>query len=762
LPKFKEETKQKTASGLIVSSGQITQSIYDDLPIETLITDITKMRNADCIASSSLRTMKMPLIQAGYTIDISKKDSRSQEIIDYCYWALEKIDYQKYKYHKLLALDYGFALFEKVKGTGEFNGKPTNCYMKLAPIQPDTVYNWTYEDINLIGIKHIKKIPNRGQTYIDMTMDDLIHYTYNAEFENPQGNSVLRPARLYFISKQKLISAFTKSAIKGTGVVHIQFSGNVSDTERLKIEKMARTVAIEENAYMTSQEGKYLTKLEQVQGMSDIQGMLEYFDKQMLFLTSSQFTTVGVNTSGSFAAAQTIKTIYELSIQSIKKDYETHDNELLKEIIDMSPYAGLKEDEYPTLKLDYNAADLNSVATNLQKIVAKLNWTYEDEVWLRSVFGLPEAKEIKEEPKQTEVNPGENPLPDQNNPTDQGNPIDQNNQSDETTNPNFSRYELEHRTKDGFISPEFPKDFTEKQKSVMTAAYASCRLAWVKDHPDDRQNKANKEKCAKESYGAVSNLDKGYRSLTEKEKNFELSSAIEHYQTISERSKNIMKEVYSKILKDIANQINNNKSEVDIRYKPELLNRLSSLYREGINRGSSDMIKEIGKVALSKTIQLNKYQFEIVIKENKQISKKIDNFYQKLKYSVEHEVDRLGIDKIKKKGTLEFAMGFEDKFKRDQSELTQIVESSYNAGRSEQMELFQEDYPELKFTYSAILDNSLCNDCASKDGLEYTLKEIEEGVEGVTLDKAGYGINEDCLGHLGGNRCRCVWIVIGT
>jgi hypothetical protein len=674
---------QKSATGVLVSSGIITQSAYDNLPIETLIRDITQMRNGDCIASSSLRTMKMPLLSADYTIDVYEKSSKSNEMIDYLYWALEKIGYQKYKYHKLLALDYGFSLFEKIKGTELYNGKPTNIYTKLAPIQPDTVNRWLYDGIELIGIEHIKQTPDKGSTYIKIDLSDMFHYTHNSEFENPQGSAILRPARLAFVTKEKLIKAFSKTAIRGSGLVHIEYEGNVADNEKAKIEKMARTICIEENAYMTSHKGKYLTKLETVQGTSDILPMLDYLDKQQLFLTSSQFTTVGVNSTGSFASSQTIKTIYELSIQVIKKDYEEDENKgLLKELIDMSSYAGISEEERAFIKLNYSGADLNQVATNMQKLSGVFNIGHDDEVWIRSMFGMPETVELKEDPK-----PVIEPIP-----PEPENPI-----HPETP-----------------IQPDNPIE-TPLQNEIMS------------------------------------------RQLNAKEKHFELNSAIEHYVNIADKTKKIMSEIWTKILKDIATQINQGYETIEIRYKAELSNRMSALYREGFSRGKSDMIKEISKAVGITT--LSKYQLDTDVKVNKLITKKIDNFYQKLKYNVEHDIDRLGIDKIQKRGSIEYIMGFEDAFKKDKSELTQIVEGGYNSGRDTQMELFKEDQPDMMFEYSAIFDRNLCDECAAKDTLEYSLSDILSGAENITLDK-GYGINDDCRGHLGGNRCRCVWIPV--
>ncbi len=654
---------QKSAPGIMVSGGKIRQSSYDDLSTETLIQDITRMRNGDCIAASSLRIMKMPLVLADYRIDMKEKD---QEVIDYLSWWLEKVNYQNYKRHKLLALDYGFALFEKVKESTDYNGKPTTIYGKLSPIQPDTVNMWNYKGIELSGVQHIKNIPNKSSSYVDIEIDNLWLYSYNSEFENPNGSPILRPARKFYLLKDKLITGFGKSAVKGGFIPHVKYKKTIDDTIKKKIETMARNITIEDNVYMSSQEGIYEITLEQITMLGNIPPMLEYCDKQMLFLTSSQFTTIGVNSSGSFAASKTVKTIYELSIQAAKKEIEDNDNQLIKEIIEMSPYAGrFQDDEYPQVKINYTSADLDAVSANMQKMANILNFTPEDQVWLRSLFGMPTI------------------------------------------------------------------DLTEIQKK-------------------DDEKKADDEGDLKKQLFSVQ---------SGKTKNFELSSAVEHYETMAEKASKLVNDMYKKVLESIYSQIEEGKTEINIPYHAEYIHALKVLYGEGFDRGKKDMLKEIGKV--KKETKLEKYEFETktVVKYDKQINKKIDNLYEKLKYKVEEDIDRLG-NKITDRGSLQFILHYETFFKRDRSDLEQIVESSYNAGRNTQMELVAEDMPELAFVYSAILDKNLCDVCAGKDGLEYTITEIKNGVEGLSLDKGGYGINDECEGHKGGNRCRCVWIAV--
>ena len=57
-------------------------------------------------------------------------------------------------------------------------------------------------------------------------------------------------------------------------------------------------------------------------------------------------------------------------------------------------------------------------------------------------------------------------------------------------------------THKGFITPS-PGDIPDHAKTILSHAYGECRSAWTKAHPGDRENKANKESCARIAWGAV-------------------------------------------------------------------------------------------------------------------------------------------------------------------------------------------------------------------------------------------------------------------
>jgi len=60
------------------------------------------------------------------------------------------------------------------------------------------------------------------------------------------------------------------------------------------------------------------------------------------------------------------------------------------------------------------------------------------------------------------------------------------------------------REEDRFEPPD-AGDAPKEVKDILVSAYDSCRSAWVKDHPDDKENEENKTSCAKQAWAAVKN-----------------------------------------------------------------------------------------------------------------------------------------------------------------------------------------------------------------------------------------------------------------
>ena len=664
-----KDSKQLSSPGVMVSGGQIIQqSEWDAANWQDIVKDIIRMRNGDCLANSCLKVLKAPALLSDYTIGSDVITNRTQEIVDYLYYCFGLFNERSYRRHLLMAIDFGFMVFEIVTNVIEYNGKKTKVITKLSPIQYDTINQFLYEGIDLAGIEHYRRLPDGTSDLITIPIEKLFIFSFLPEFENVTGSPILRPARTVHNMKEKLLRTYTNGAIKGTGLPHVEYERTVDTATKAEIIKMLKTIAISPEAYISSHKGFYSIKFEQVQMIQSIQQMLEYLDKQMLFLTSSQFSAIGLTTSGSYASSKESRSLYELSVQGIIGEIEAKNNKLLKLMLDYSYLADRSPDEDQNFKINYKNADLRQVADNLQKVFKLIPMTQDDQVQIRQIFDLPEAQEI--------VTPAE-----------------------KTTDENT-------------------EDQAPAQDQQMSKKMGTIKLS----------REPNKRELSR----------------------IELASAVEHYETTSVKAQAIINEVYSKILKDCYRQYQAGKTEFDFENrKIELLNRLKHLYTQGLDRGKSDVKKELQKAGgtkLNNDIVLSTKEPRFV----RTISNQIDSLFVKTRAMIEAQVDRLGDNK----GTLGTFIGFENNLPDEKNRLTNIVEKSYTDGRSE--ELISNKDKIAIYGYSAIFDKNLCNECSKLDSIEFTADDAKD----LGINLSGKDVNQNCLGHKGGNECRCMIYIV--
>jgi hypothetical protein len=409
---FKQEQQaaidknQITTPGLEVNAGQITTSEFDSIDHRTLMQDYTDMRNGDSIASTALDILKLPIMQSEMRIDPGRApadgDDRTQEAAQYIEWALNSIKggFDNFKYHQLLALDYGHIVFEKVRMPAKYNGKPTIIYARLSPIQFEAIEDYYYTDtMDFKSIRHRKVIPNGFTEFIDIDAADLYVYTHNQEFRDVRGRSELRPSRLAFMLKQKILVAGARGIQRATGLPVITVHGTVDPVTEGKAHTIGRTIANSENAYVIEESDKITVRLESLQNQDRLIDMLSYLDRQQFFNTLSQFMTSGLGENGSRAATSELKSSYELKAQSVLQEFEKHMQTLVDELIDMSYLAFLPQEQRPVFHLGaITQADLTAVATNLKNLAdgGLLHLTPDDESVIRDMFGMPEMKEQSE------------------------------------------------------------------------------------------------------------------------------------------------------------------------------------------------------------------------------------------------------------------------------------------------------------------------------------------------------------------------------
>jgi hypothetical protein len=225
--------------------------------------------------------------------------------------------------------------------------------------------------------------------------------------------------------------------------------------------------------------------------------------------------------------------------------------------------------------------------------------------------------------------------------------------------------------------------------------------------------------------------------------NFELENATKTFDQVQKESEIIINEVYQKMLNDIRSQYKLNRNpDFEVRYKSEMITRLSKQYNNAFKEGRGDVRKELLKLNNKVTLATEPVDQE---KLNKFLERYTVKFTIDIKTAIGNRLERESKLKVK---TDEDQLwdGFQDWFKEDKRNLITASQLGYTEGRN--FEFDKIDSLVDEYVYTAVMDTNTCNECAKYDGI------FVKSQDRFPLP------NIECLGkyHIG-NACRCQWAV---
>jgi hypothetical protein len=665
------DSKQETTSGLFVNSGEIEHGDYDSKDWQELIDDYTKIRLGDPVASTTIELLKLPIMTAEKIITPGDESLEAKEAADFVDWTLDNIEggFSNYKRHKLLALDFGLILHEKVYKRGEeYKGKSINRLVKLSPIMPETIYDFYFNDnIEWTGIKHEKRVPDSGLEYIDIPKEKLDRITYREEFNDIRGISAYRAIRKSWDLKQRIMTGKATGIQRGAGIVLIGHEGTLDAASASKLQKIGRTISQGKNDYVSYDKSKIEIKLETPKDNQDAIPMLEFLNREIFFNTLTEFITSGIGGNGSRAATSEHKSAYEIVLATLKKWLEANIQEIVDEIVNNSEYANLEPEQKPIFTLSsIKTVDLTQTATQLEKLMSGglITPTPELKAYINETFNLPETK-FKQQ-----------------------------------------------------VGENIEEDIQEDREGL---SQCGCGT-----------NKLSKRAAHECEY----NLDKANETLQGVKAEVEIK----------------MENILDKVFNDIAEQLRRNqKKELNLRFEGEMFKAMDTLYDGVYKEGEKDLINEFKKISKKNTeLALTPRQRKI---KTDRIGRSVKRLFQDIKDTIETVMNRVTPEFIEKKGGLKaYVKSFQEQFKGRKRAIKSEVEAGYIDGRGEVAKEVRKDV--ALWFYSARLDINLCDNCAPEDGQLMTTEEV---IANPTIDFTT-PVNQECLGLLGNNNCRCVLI----
>ena len=278
-------------------------------------------------------------------------------------------------------------------------------WRKLRPLGHDTLQRWLFEkDGGLAGIQqwpHLNPDP--------VPVERMVIYRFRRARGNPEGESILRPAwpAWFYVKNLQHIEAIgIERNLAGLPVITLpeyadRTESNDDTTDVGRARRIVRNVRNDENAGLVLPFGWEFSLVASTGGgkATDTDMVINRYDKRMLMAALSQFIMLGMDNIGAMATFEGATDFFTMTLNAVADTVaETFTKFCVARLLELN---GL---DAQGVRLEHSPAgnvDPNMVADALAKTAAAgfVTWTAADEVWLRSLFRLPErdADEIDAE-----------------------------------------------------------------------------------------------------------------------------------------------------------------------------------------------------------------------------------------------------------------------------------------------------------------------------------------------------------------------------
>lgn len=351
-----------------------------------------KMRLGDGTVSAALRVIKMPLLNADWSIEPASDSAQDREIASFIEADLNNMTTSRHATMRqiLLHLDYGNAPFEKVwrMEAGQVH------LQKLAFRHPRTITKWL-TDANG-GLAGIEQLTSPDFRVAEIPVNKLIVFVNDLEGSNFTGISILRPAykHWYYVDGLERVQAIAIEK-RSQGVDVVTLSGEaVTDQRKLDAERAAMTMHGHEKMYYVAVKEQNEYDVKGIEGdVLDPLPAIERHDLRVVRSMITEFLAMGAGSTGSLAMHRDKSSFSLMALGGVANNVvETVNAHLIKQWVDYN----WTVKEYPRLK--YTHLDARPLAEFAEAILkfsqAKaLSPTIEVENAARAMLDLPPIPE---------------------------------------------------------------------------------------------------------------------------------------------------------------------------------------------------------------------------------------------------------------------------------------------------------------------------------------------------------------------------------
>ncbi len=368
------------STGLSVFSGQIAQDFLRELRGKEAYKRYDEMRLNSPVVGALLFAIEQSIRHCEWSFqsDQGENDPRL-ELLNAAFNNM-RYSWNDHIISALTMLPFGFSLFELVYE--RVDGRI--LWRKLSERGQDTVYRWLFDDNG--GLAGIEQLSNYRT--VTIPIEKLLLYRTRVERNNPEGRSILRTAWIsYYYQKhmQQIEGIGVERDIAGMPVIHLPESAN--DTDIDKAEEIVSSVRNDERAGLVLPPG-WEFELLSASGTRqfDTGAIIQRYDSRILMTSLAQFLLLGMTSTGTQALSKDMSEFFVMSVDATAGIIaDTFTKFAIPRLLSLNGY------DADGISLDHTPAGDTDVSKILDIIGrGSITLTTQDEVYLRSLAGLPE------------------------------------------------------------------------------------------------------------------------------------------------------------------------------------------------------------------------------------------------------------------------------------------------------------------------------------------------------------------------------------
>lgn len=298
----------------------------------------------------------------------------------------------------VLSAFYGWSTF-----TNKYERKDGKLlWRKFKFLGHETVMDWIYDEDG--GLKAMQQYPHLWPDPIPV--ERLLIIKFRHAGGNPEGESILRPAWVpfYYGSNLEEVRAIGyERHAAGMPMVEMPMGadGAEGSDDHNKATAIARNIRVDEQGGLVipppNGEGEWykwkvsLMSAGNAQIFMALNTTISDYDQKVLLAALAQFTILGINGVGTQAKAESDVSFFTMAVDAfadtIADTFTKHGVQRLLVLNGRDPN---------NVKLEHSPAgdvDTTTMIEFIKAVGGGINWTPDDEIQMRSIFGMPEKTE---------------------------------------------------------------------------------------------------------------------------------------------------------------------------------------------------------------------------------------------------------------------------------------------------------------------------------------------------------------------------------